>query len=232
MDNNGLIVHWNNGQIDGGDSLNRSAHYAFCRSFNGPEEKRAAQFWLINKLGFYRVPNSYGYYVRHPDPRWAYYEPSLFKLAYQMLKNPEGQAKWSCGRDQLKPLEITLRRLELDYELADYEHAMSSRCQRYQNLDWRYPFKEASLRFMAMSLVTRLNKNSDDVGDALNFIQELIYISSIGQISLAKWCIDYFKNNSKIDNPFQYCLDWYFRHDEAPPINELYRPLITKFLNP
>lgn len=257
LDSNGLPVHRPNypdsSTVDGGDSLNRLGHIYFCRYLNSLIEGKPIEVRyslsdkFIRDLNFYKY--STGKFIRYPDPRWEYREDGTWNWLKEMLKNKEGQVKWACGRDQIKPIINTCKLMSLADELAEIQKAMESRWGRYQNFDinWFEPEQIGDWAYytQAKILVNHLNNTIDESedGNALNYIQSLI-LQKIQNPSpwigkSIKYCHENWHGwipkeamalNLNTTSIFHFTLAWYFRHDSAPPIDELYFPLIDKYL--
>lgn len=225
--NHDVIVHLNPANpdgYDGGDSSQRCGAYWFG-------------IYLRNKKGF-------------GSDDWPYRRQEDFQLAIDSLEinqsglwrrnkyqynQPEDysadqQVSLQCAlkvHNKIEPLKRMIFKQWKHfgkYQNADirkYEWTIDFRCLGWW---WMYPLICILDLGLLVNLIIRIIKNTidpDNVGDTLN--------NSI----LILFCCEVYPSPTSLLSKFimrrtnfQQQWDWYFRQDSAPPLNELYKPLL------
>lgn len=144
-----LVVKYESGEIDGGDSLNLTSNFYFLIAIlnNFKSDPKLISYM---QGGFRYVLKQFefalGDYFRYPDTKWIYIETRLPLILKDTIKRLFGSlrdtntgydmVKWATSRDQKKPLMTTLSLLQMNLELKRILIKQIKRVGRYQNLDW------------------------------------------------------------------------------------------------
>lgn len=174
---------------------------------------------------------------------------------YNLLVQKDGDggdtAQWNSisdfSRDQQSSLVIAMGVYKLFEPLKRMFWQHVKRLGFYQNKDyaspehWGYYIRAFGWRwlywylylgdlFMLLNVYIRLHKAKDpnDVGDDLNLSLALLQAHLSMPTFISKYALELYKKR-----PFgvQYAFDWYFREETgANPFNELYAPIIERYL--
>lgn len=228
IDNRGLLVHLDGG----GDTANREGLFAIAEVLC-PNPPARAISWDLRRGQLEIEP---GIYVRHPEHSRAV--PSFWS-------NPN-----EFSRDQQLPLTVALILKNDQWGISRLFRAHSRRFFKCQNKDWLGPaiylrnVQNRLLRFPAwvllhvcdLSLVVNsilrciYGRNPDDVGNDLNHVATLL-LSRVRLPTITSW---FARKLYVLFRPggAQRAWDWYFREESGgPPMNELWAPLIAKYIN-
>jgi uncharacterized membrane protein len=220
----GLIVHripGTPGAFDAGDCSAECGRYWFALYMMG-----LASAWPFNtKTDFLFAAQKLeigtsGVWRRHPD---QYNQPEDY------------------SRDQQLSIQCVLALHGQIETLKRMIYKQWSHFGKYQNRDirtweWAFDFRTLSLWFMyplicaldiglLIGVLIRMIKgawNKDDVADDLNLTVQIVYCNFKYPTPLswlAKWIYGF--------RDIQRAWDWYYRHPENPPMNDVYRSIIT-----
>jgi hypothetical protein len=119
---------------------------------------------------------------------------------------------WKLGKYQNKDFRI-------------WEWAVDFRCLGYW---WTYPllcFFDLGLAINAIIRKVVYAINPDSVADCLN-LSVVVMFCNYKYPTLFSWCAKLIHRGSSPKDQW----DWYYRHEENPPINEIYKPLIDRMV--
>lgn len=111
-------------------------------------------------------------------------------------------------------------------DLITYEYNLYIRMFRLWYLWPLLLILDLGLVVNAIIRVIKNRRDSDDVGDCIN-ITSMIYVATQVLPTPTNWLA---RMIYKTFHPgIQKAWDWYYRHPENPPMNEVWRPIITKY---
>jgi len=254
FDEKGILIHIPGEEYDGtltgaGDSINRLGHYWFCyfASLKLEDLDHVRTFPRGNMPGLNQaILISWDHKENCVARHWKGYPNAT-------------DEQYGTSRDQFMPITMAAlycfvpRGIHLlnyafrhfgcmpnfkpwrgdfngDFLFPDHWSSLVRACQYSK---WYvYPLMWLGDVWRIGSVLVRLSvlkRDKTNVGDSLNLTMELI----LGQIEkpnfLTRFAARLFAKHSPITPQEQ--MDYYFHQEHAPPINELYRPLIKKFLS-
>lgn len=253
-DENGIIIHkpgptGDETQTGGGDSINREGHYWFYKFFFDKYFSAPALYKpfcdniqrpiSVNEVCLINWNKKAKCVIRH----WKGYKKAF-------------DPQYGTSRDQFMPIAISALLYDSirGHKLFEY---YQSRCGMMPNLrpskgDWNgdilgFEHRSSLHRanpetkkqntmmilgdiarlFSAVIRIFKTRRDHDDVGDSLNLNQEIILGVALHSNFITRFTAKIWAKH--VYGGPQYQLDHYFRHDHAPPINELYEHLNNYF---
>lgn len=236
IDENGIMGHrLEDGRLEFGDGAQRTGMLLIGKLFSPPTFAPSPGNTVI--LDYLEIEP--GVYVRHRKSTEAWHsDPGEF------------------SRDQQTPLVIAMGLYGDKSRLWRLFRKHMFRLGKYQNADvmgpthfsyylrafgwsWSYPILLLTDLAMVIGVLIRCwqaSRDKDDVGDDLNQILALLQaklslptpLSELARKLYVKLRPHNYGSSETI-HPIQGALNWYFRHPGAPPMDELYRPVIDKY---
>ena len=244
IDQFGLIVNRGDGtESGGGDTLNKEGHYWFAKGISFVSSQKRNQSFLQVEESLRYAP---GVYFRHPSP--PYNEPFRGQWATSRDQmRPWICAMWAVGDQSDHKLNEIYHWLETHHWFGPNFKFFSDlngdhfgiEIQQILELSYHFPINRKWKHFLAdlsrtmhcifqclSSHIGRIFQKDQFVGNTVNLIPEVIWAHYQDRL-LAKFNL-YLLQSWHYGGP-QWCYDWYFRQDFAPPINECMREPIDRF---